>query len=209
MEPLLKDDAIRMLQPYIDLIKTAVSKGVQDYYIGEEYAQTRHKHSQRTAASICHDNIKDEIKLKFEGLPKVRTDERKGLFMLSIEGLLTLRFKKFNDKLLSNGITTMQALAYDLQDTVQLELEGLPPYGLLHVGYTLNNLQSNIDGIYITYRYGKINIWEWDITHEEVTPIAEPALFPLPTPSETTTRKTRVRVKDKSISAGDKNAINK
>lgn len=206
MEPLLKRDAMEILEPYISLIKEAVSKAVLNYYTGEEYTKTRHIHSPRTAASICHDNIKEEVQLRFEDIPQVRTKVIKGIFTLIIEETIAIRFKKFNDKLLGSGIATNQALAYNLHDTVQLELDDMPPSGLLYVGYTLNNLQSNLDGIYITNRYGNVNIWDWEITHEGI--ISEPALFPQPAATETTTKRKRVRAKDKSISAGDNNAVN-
>ncbi|WP_017688009.1 hypothetical protein [Paenibacillus sp. PAMC 26794] len=208
MEALLKADAIEILEPYIVRIKEAVSIAVMEYFLGNEYALTRHKHSARTAASICHDNIKDQIKMKFEDLPKTRIKERSGLFMLIIEEKIILRFKKFDGNLMSSGIATNQAMAYDLHDTVQLELDGMPANGLLYVGYTLNSLQSNIDGVFITSRYGNVNIWDWEVTNEGEIPTIQPVLFPQPTTTETTTKKRRVRAKDKSISAGDMNAIN-
>lgn len=208
MEALFKADAIEILEPYIYSIKEAVFNAVTEYFLGDEYASSRHKLSTRTAACICHDNIKDQIRMKFEDIPKTRIKERSGLFMLIIEEKITLRFKKFDGNLMSSGIDTNQALAYALHDTVQLDLDGMPANGLLYVGYTLNSLQSNIDGIFITNRYGNVNLWDWEVTNEGEIPTIQPVLFPQPTTTETTTKRKRVRAKDKSISAGDMNAIN-
>ncbi|CAJ1313825.1 hypothetical protein [Paenibacillus nuruki] len=209
MEPLLKSKAMQILDPYIIQVKEAINKGVKDYYIGEDYAAIRHKHSSRTAASICHDNIIEEIKQRFENQPNVLIKKSKGLYMLIIEGIIVIRFKKFDEKLNSSGISTKQAIAYDYQDPLQLDLDDMPPDGLLFAGYTLNDLQSNVDRIFITYKYGSVNIWDWNITDEGIATDLQPALFPLPAASETSTRKKRVRAKDKSINAGDENAINK
>lgn len=208
VQPILKEEAQSILEPYVDRIRHAVITAVNSYFQGPDYANTRFYHSPRTAASICHDHIVSEIKKAFEGVPGAYFTKRKGLFMLIIKDTVVLRFKKFNKNLLSNGIPTKQAIAFNLQDSIQLEFDNMPPDGLLHVGYVVNNLGTGIEGVYITYRYGNTNIWTWDVTFRDKADYKVAAQVTLPQVASTT-KKRKVTAKRKDISAGDNHAVQK
>jgi len=206
MVPISKERAMEILQPFIEKIRLSVVSAVNGYFKGPDYAKTRHKHSPRTAASICHDDIIEEIKKNFEGVSGAYHKTVKGLFMLTIKDSIVLRFKKFKnkEKLISNGIPTQQALAFNLQDPTQLEFEDMPPDGLLHVGYVINSLGTAIDSIHVTYRFNKYNLWTWNITTANME-VAEQIIFPQ---TATTTRKRKVTARGKNTGTGDNNAIN-
>jgi len=204
MEPISKEAANDILEPYLARIKKCILDAVNGYYTGSDYLKVRHKHSPRTSASLCHDHITDSIQFEFENEPGVRVSKKRGIFTLTVKGIVVLRFKKFNNKLLSSGISTKQMQAFNLQDAFQLEMDNLVPNGLLHVGYVLNALGTGVKDVYITYRYGNINIWNIPLSEIDVV---QPELFPASVASSTTRRR-NVKAKGITASAGDENAIN-
>lgn len=206
MDPMPKEQAKIILGPYISRIQEAVKRAIKDYYMSGQYAGVRYIHSPRTAANVCHDHIKAEIKREFESTPGVSYSEKRGSFTLNVQGAAVLRFKKFNKNLLSSNIKTNQVTAFLLQQPMQLELDGLPPDGLLHVGYIMNRLGTDIEKIYVTYRYADVNIWEWDTSEEySVQPVIN---FPALPATSTETKKRKVKAKAKTTKIGDEDASN-
>lgn len=199
-----KAEAQDIMAPYISRLKKRVIHEVNSYFLGDAYRETRHRHSPRTAASICHDHIINGIKEEFEGEPGVRFQTKRNLFLMIIGEKVVLRFKKFNNKLLSRNINTNQTILFNYQHSeslVQLEFDGMPPHGLLHVGYTVNDLGTALDGVYITYRYGNNNIWVWNLRDVDQGTVVE-----LPVQEEfKTTRKRKISAKRTDKNAGEVN----
>lgn len=204
MRPINEEEARQHLTPYIRRLSTAVKNSVNNYFSGSEYASVRHKHSARTSASICHDEIKAAIIREFEGDTSVTFMNKKGLFLVVVEGIVVLRFKKFNKDQLSSGIETQQMMAFNHQEAQQLELPDMPPNGLLHIGYRVNNLQTGLEGVYVTCRYGNKNLWGWNITSQGIEEV-ESVLVPI---EEATTpaRRRKITAKGKDIIGGGVNA---
>lgn len=205
MRAINEDEAYSHLSPYIGKLLTAVKDSVNDYFNGARYSQTRHEHSLRSAASICHDKIKQAIIDSFENVPGTHLKTYRGLFMLSINGVVVLRFKKFNLKKLSTGIETQQLLAFNNQNPDQLELADMPPNGLLHVGYLLNKLETGIESVYISCRHGKRNLWAWDITADGMK-ASEQVLVPMPETATPSRRKITAKIANSG--GGEVNANN-
>lgn len=205
MEPISKEAASNILEPYLARIKKCILDAVNGYYTGSDYLKVRHKHSPRTSASLCHDHITDSILCEFENESGVHVSKKRGIFTLTVKGIVVLRFKKFNNNLLSSGISTRQMQAFNLQDTFQLEMDNLVPNGLLHVGYVMNALGTGVKEVHITYRYGNVNIWNIPLTGVGVV---EPELFPASAAASSTTRRRNVKAKGNTAVAGDDNAIN-
>lgn len=203
MRSITKEEAQKILLPHLERVRRAIINSINFYYSGDEYAKTRHRHSARTHASICHDLIISAIEREFDGVPGTYFVRRRGLFMLIIDGMIVLRFKKFGRNLLANGINTQQTIAFNSQEPEQLELAGMPPDGLLYAGYNTNKLQTGLQGIYITSRYKNSNRWVWDITVME----DNMKTFEFPgKQTKTPTRKVSARRKESDV--GDSNAIN-
>ena len=203
MRPISEEEARQHLAPYIKRLCTAVTNSVNDYFTGPDYAKVRHKLSARSAASICHDEIKAAIIREFEGVAGVFFKNKRGLFLVIIEGTVVLRFKKFNKDQRASGIETQQMMAFNYQETQQLELPDMPPNGLLHVGYRVNKLQTGIEGVYITCRYGNDNLWGWSITPQGLDQV-ERVLVPLQEAAAPSRRK--ITAKGKDIIGGGVNA---
>lgn len=202
MEPIDKKKAMTIINPHIERIKRAIFTGV-DFYLNGDSFKDRHRLSPRTDASIIHDLIIDEVENEFTGVNGTYCKTSSNLFMLIIDSAVVLRFKKFDDKLLGSGINTQQSLAFNLQDSAQLELDGMPAEGLLYVGYRLNELNTKLNDIHITNRYNNYNIWEWNITGEE-NEITKPIQLPTPYPSAgKVTPKRTVTPKRKDLDDGD------
>jgi hypothetical protein len=202
LDPIRKADAQELLKPYIDRLHKVIVGKINYYFSGPAYSGVRHEHSSRSDASICHDLIKKGLEAEFEETSSVRFTKKRGLFIMVIKDTIVLRFNKFNKKLLSGGINTQQAMSLNLQDLTQLELDGMPPDALLHVGYIPNALETGVGQIHVAYRYGNDNVWTWDITSTEY--VSDVLPFTGSAKEKPSRRKPKIKGKDKNV--GDINA---
>jgi hypothetical protein len=194
MRTITKKEAEIILHPYIDTILNCVKNSVNSYFSGADFSKIRPRFSKRTDASICHDLIIDSIVNEFESAPRTRCFYRNNLFLLIIEEKVVLRFKMFDQNLLSHSIPTKQLFLFNNQDVEQLELPDMPPHALLHVGYCLNELRTKVKDVYITYRKGNYNLWDWLLTEEIVSNVAEiqyPEIKTSPAPKRKVTAKNK------------------
>lgn len=188
-----KEQAQPILEPHLEKIRRSITDAIDTY--NTEYAHLRHRHSARTDANTCRDLIIDNIKREFDDVQGVRWSEKGGLFLLTIDGLVVLKFKKFNTRLLSSNIPTRQT-----QLLLSQELPGMPPNGLLHVGYLLDPLSSRLEGIYITCRVGSHNEWSMDISSATEVQTRSIRYFK---PKEHSERKVKPKVAKTKIHSGE------
>jgi len=196
--PITKEEAQEILSPYLKLIQEAVTEAVNNYYSASELTPLRAKLSKRSHASNCHDLVVSAIIERFEREPGTRCFYKKNLFLLSIKGRIVLRFKMFDHNLMSHGIQTKQMHALSYQDVSQLEFDDMPPDGLLHVGYRLNALHTGVEKVYITYRYGNFNVWDWDITQTQQSNVEQ-----IQFTQQTNTKPAKRKPKLKTNNVGD------
>jgi hypothetical protein len=202
MGAITKQEAQQILQPYIATLRNSVKTSVNKYYSGSEFAPVRHLLSKRSDASNCHDLIVDTIKNEFDNTSRTHYFYKNNLFLLTIEGRIALRFKMFDLNLLSHGIATQQLISFNNQEIEQIEFNDMPPDGLLHVGYCVNPLRTGVENVHITYRYGNNNLWEWDITEEQIAQVKQ---IELPNLEKTHTSKRKVMPKNRTV--GDINEV--
>ncbi|MNB92891.1 hypothetical protein D3C75_400040 [compost metagenome] len=204
MEPIAKERAQDILRPYLERLNKVIAGKLNYYYSGPQYAAVRHEHTARSDASICHDLVWRGLITEFENDPSVRLFKSKGLMLMKIRDTVVLRFNKFDHNLLSANSHTHQSSLFNLQEVGKLEFEGMPPDGLLYVGYIPNELETGVGEIHVTYRYADTNIWSWEISTETV---ADTISFPAAVASQaTTTRKPKIKGKEKNV--GDLDAGN-
>lgn len=92
----------------------------------------------------------------FDGIEGIRISQKRGLTTINIRDHLLARFKKLDKNKHSRNLPTQQSFLFK----AQLELPGIPSkLTHLDVGYVLNDLQTGIDGVYITCPYGKGLAW--------------------------------------------------
>jgi hypothetical protein len=122
---------------------------------------------------------------------------KRGLVTINVRDQLLARFKKLDRDKRSHNIPTQQSLLFK----AQLDLPGIES-SLTHldVGYVLNELQTGLDGVYITCPYGKGIAWWIDLNDSalgaagNVVPIAPAPIAPA-APGEVAARRQRIKPK--------------
>lgn len=91
--------------------------------------------------------------------------EKKGLFLLIFNERVCIRFKKLDGKMMSRNIPTQRTLFY----LHQLELPEIPEITKMIAGYKLDRLQTEIEGVHITYPRGTKSIpWHLELGVDNV-----------------------------------------
>jgi hypothetical protein len=145
----------------------------------------------RSRASVIHDYMVAFARDFFKDDPGIRIFARRGLSLMNIDDSLLLRFKKLDAEKRSRNIPTQQTHLF----RAQLELPGIPAeLTHLEAGYVLNELQTALDGVYITCPNGNRLEWFMDLTSlpgANVVPLPSSALPEAPAAA----RKKRIRPK--------------
>jgi hypothetical protein len=98
--------------------------------------------SARSRASVVYDFIIREAWNQFMNDSDVHLDQRRGFLLINVLGMVLIRFKKFNKRLLPQSIPTNQNMVF-MERGQGILLECVTATKLI-AGYQLNNLQSNI-----------------------------------------------------------------
>jgi hypothetical protein len=139
MEKVTKEVAEKKLEPHATKIQGCILMGINEYQT--EYSKYHYLHSARSRASLVRDHIVEKIKQAFDGNKGVNIIDKRGLFLLSIDGFV-IRFKKLNKNFKTSNIQTQQTLRF----SNQLEIEGLyKPITNLNAGYIANEFWSDFE----------------------------------------------------------------
>lgn len=176
------------LEPYMGALWACAAGGVFDYLSLDP--QHRAIDSARTRANRIYDFMLHRARREFAGVPQVRFIERRGLVSLLIEDRFNIRFKKLNKRYLPSNYPTQQAI--QMLHQVELDLPDLPPVIKLIVGYRLNDLQTNLQGVYLVCPAG-LHQNKW------VAPLARPVgynnVVPFPSVAAAPAKEVTVRVR--------------
>jgi hypothetical protein len=186
-EPLFisKERAMKILKPYVAILREVLSAAWADWEALP--AKQRAKLNGRARASCLYDFMVDHVERRFGNNTNAFFFRRRGLFLLGLAGLVTLRFKKLGyGKKTSNIQTAQQVNIFGLQ----LELDGIPKAARLTVGYLLDPSQTFIKDVFVTLQMG--NEVKWDFSLFE----GQPALV---FPRNKRLREAEVKVKAKPI----------
>jgi hypothetical protein len=141
-----------------------------DYYA--HYREGAHIHTPRTKANLRRDHVVARIKESFEPGPNIAfIDTDDGLFLFVIYNSilnqsLAIRFKKLDNGLHASNIRTIQAEMFDDQDQ-QLEFPEMPPRPTyVNAGYTLNDVGTAAEKVYVTCPNGSRSLF-WTIPLDE------------------------------------------
>lgn len=183
------EEAKLILEPHVENLQMCVSMGLKEY--SDAYSGYRSLHSPWTRASLVRDHIVEQVKKVFDEIEGIKIIQKRGLLLVSIEGKLLLRFKKFDRRMLTRNNPTQQAFRF----SEQLSIPGFPPAATnINVGYMPNELWTDVFKVLITCPNGSASInWYIDITSDvkSVSPLV------LPKKNETTKKRIRVRNIDK------------
>jgi hypothetical protein len=136
---MLKDEARKLFEPYIEIIKRCVRPAWDAY---ETYpAGLRAIHTTRTKANVIRDHMVDLALREFNGLPGVSTVIRRGYILIYLQGKALLRFKKLGrgKAKLSRNYPTKQARDFASNSAL---IPDLPSATRFDVGYSLNSLKT-------------------------------------------------------------------
>ncbi|MGH7871081.1 MAG: hypothetical protein ACREQO_02555 [Candidatus Binatia bacterium] len=115
--------------------------------------------SKGARAHAIHDLSVKNAAREVESVTGIRVTEHDGLFLFTIREKVTVRFKKLDERFRSSNIETQQV--FDFQH--QYNLPEIPKTMHLEVGYRLNYLETEIEGIYLVWPNGKRIRKVWSI----------------------------------------------
>ncbi|MBV9495537.1 MAG: hypothetical protein JOZ54_14910, partial [Acidobacteria bacterium] len=102
------DTVKRHIQPHLQLLSDCIHDGFDEYFTLPN-AQRIKLHA-RSQASDVRDFIVDAVKHRFDGVEGVQFVERRGMFLLVVDGVASIRFKKLDRKKRSRNVETQQSL---------------------------------------------------------------------------------------------------
>jgi hypothetical protein len=136
----------------------------------------------RTQANVLRDYIVSEIRAEFpEDEPGIRHTNRRNLYLLTIWGRYSLRFKKLDRRRRTRNNPTQLSLDFLLQRPLEL-FPDLEATTHLNVGYQ-PGLTLATSSVWITCPDGALLGWEWSLSEpDELTQIVPfaPSRSPMP-----------------------------
>lgn len=130
----------------------------------------------RSRSSILFDLLRAAAKRIFADRDNIVMVEKRALFLITMENLITIRFKKFNQQMRPSISHTYQQTSY----IYNLAIEGIPPTTYVTAGYMLDNLKTAIGSIDIIHQRGKDIAWYINLNEPvaevEFTPVLIPQL---------------------------------
>lgn len=166
-------EAVGILEPHFNSIWRIVTGAWGDY--NEHYKEMKHKYTPTCRANIIHSHMVDNAKKEFEGVKGVKPMVIDGLFILSIENKLVVRFKKLDDDMKSRNYPTNRQIDY----LAQMDIPGIPLATRLEAGYQLNELQTGYKSVLITCPQGSKIAWYLEVQEPPATNIHELPMRPV------------------------------
>lgn len=150
-----QDQIIEAIQSELPLLYDCIRKAWATYQQGYPEALKQH-HTTRSRASLVHDHAVAFAREAFESRVGTYCQEVNKLFLVCFANGIVVRFKKLDEKLRASNIATQQCMDF----MTQVPLPFIDDAVNLHVGYRLNRLQTDIEGVYITQPAGpRSNTW--------------------------------------------------
>lgn len=118
----------------------------------------------RTIAVLMHQFMMNEVRREFGASRKVRFLEDHETIRLLVDRKLAVRLKKMDKRGYARAIQTQAALAFTNEVPLALPFseDDLPHVYAADVGYVLNDLETSIDSILVSGRYGESVIWSYE-----------------------------------------------
>lgn len=182
-----RDAVLGTLRPYLLMIEASIRNGWSDY--SSQYADVAHLHSARTRASLVHDHVIDRIRRATDEAGLLRLARHRGLYLLVVEGLLVVRFKKLDRRLRASRAWTAQGMYKQ-----EWMFADLPPVVKLQAGYQLDSTNSDLARVMLTCPDGNWVHWSVELEELSVTDLPSPEALASPV-----VQRNRVRIKPGAI----------
>jgi hypothetical protein len=200
---LTQDDAEALLQPYLVEVRECYNHAWAEWEkFGETLPAMRRALSPSARARFIYDWTTDHARRLFGDPDRqgVRILSVRGLFVLDVEGLALVRFKKLRPNLTTCGIPTRQQQRFAFQQP----LPGMPPQATkLVAGYLLNAVEDGIDRLIVTCSVDTRLEWAFEIPPEGGAQIVQFAPAPVTPPSATVRSATRKREEERTQEKDD------
>lgn len=165
--PTSESQARSILSPYFPMIYDAIAAAWNEY--SQDIGDWGPDMTDRSRASIVHDlTIRSAIQ-QFDEMQGVRVVEQNRLFLFIFDESIALRFKKLDENKRSRNIPTQVTLDF----LAQQEIPGIASTLHLEAGYVLNELQTDIDGIYIVCPTRDRVRWSWALQAPDVGQVVQ------------------------------------
>jgi hypothetical protein len=161
--PLIEQsEALRLLGPHLQAIRTDIVLGAWSEYSALPDS-VRITLSTVTRAGIVHDQMVYRAIRYFGGVDGVKIIDLQKLFLFIFNQRIALRFKKFDNELLSRNQPTKQVADFRGQS----QLPGIEAMHNLEAGYVLSDTEREIEKVYLVCPNMSRNYWEIEITTGE------------------------------------------
>lgn len=195
-----KLNAEQILGPFLSRFRDCIVQAFQKYRT--DYKTVSIVHTQRSRASLIHDHMIAFAREFLGGDPQIQIFAKRGLSLVNVKDNLLIRFKKLDAKRHSRDNATQQNFLF----TAQLDLPGISSeLTHLQAGYVLNELQTGLEGVYITCPNGKHLEWFIDLTLLPSTKVAEFTQPKTPAPPVTEIKVAKRRIRPKKDRKDKKN----
>jgi hypothetical protein len=101
-------DAEAIISPYNNLFIECMHLSWRKYW-SPLFDTVRHTFTARTRANMVHDFMVADAQDRFAGIESVKFHTFGGVFFMTIDGKVLIRFKKLNDNKMPSNIPTQQA----------------------------------------------------------------------------------------------------
>jgi hypothetical protein len=200
---LKQDDAETLLEPYLAEVRECYNHAWEAWEtFGETLPNIRRALSPSARARFIYDMTTDHARRVFGDPDRdgVRVLTVRGLFVLDIEGIALVRFKKLRPNLTTSGIPTGQAQLFAYQQ----QLPGMPLHATkLVAGYLLNPVEDEISRVLITCSVDTRLEWAFEIPPDGGAQIVQFEPAPVAPPSAIVRSTTRKREEERSDEKDD------
>lgn len=206
-----EDEARLLLDPHKDKTVESYLNAMENFV--KEQSPFFYKYDLLHKVQLFHPYVIHEVKQLFLGASGTGVGFINGMFSLTIDEKLVLRFKKLRKFFLTSYNSTLQDWKFNHQKLIQeqgvfpgfiIDHNPMPigkDFRNLNVGYYPNQFMTKIDEIYVTCPDSNRSIkWKFSIYDASKIPTTiltppTPILIP-PLPGTSTPQKRRVRIKD-------------
>jgi hypothetical protein len=157
-----QSDALGIVGPHLKAIRSEiVLEAWADYLALPDVS--RITFSTITRAGIVHDHMVQRAVRYFSGVEGVKIIDLQKLFLFILDQRVALRFKKFDNELLSRNQPRKQVADF----RAQTQLPGIEAMHNLEAGYVLDEAEQQVKAVHLVCPNMNRNYWEMEITDSE------------------------------------------
>lgn len=197
---LSRQTAMQMLEPHLVAMRECVERGWEQWRESVDATPRFAVGRKTTRANVVYDFVSAQLEAYFDSVG-ICTSRKRGFLTVSVgNGVLELRFKKFDhpQRLTTSGVPTAQRLAIENQ---QVPFDGME-VTYVTVGYYPDELGMGLEVIALACSYGRELKWSINLL-EEVASSAPvmPLIGALELDDGPTVRSTRKVLEDRETEA--------